>query len=321
MTFASSKTQIADPMPGTNPADKVVDALRQHHREHPGDHCYLVIDPSLRILEDRPDDGVFFSRMTAHPVPIEHGAFPSEHRPKLLEIDLSDPLGVALLREAVRIAFADRNPAELARGHGQRVGGWLFSGAPIDDIVAHWSAVLLQRDERGQQRVLRFYDSRALSLMWPVLDAQQQRTLLGPVQAWFALDASANLVTYTAKGAMQPRLDLSDDQWRVLHRQSHVNRALSLFMHDVDRQPSESEVAAAQVAAARADYLGLSDRDDIVKFVGYALSWHPKFYEHPVVDAAFKALAKDALHCAVVDEFDAGLIDDVQSGRWLKQTA
>lgn len=147
------------------------------HREM---HCFLAVDPSQRdLIESEADGGEPFASQRRADVVIEHEAFPDAHRPYLLELDLSTRAGADALAQSVSVAFEDRRPESMAEGLGQRVGGWLASSIAIDEVAAHWSRLMLQRDESGRACMLRFFDSRALALLWPILSPAQQQTVLG----------------------------------------------------------------------------------------------------------------------------------------------
>src|SRR5450830_2084547 len=144
--------------------------LTEWFSRHKYTRCFLAVDPSQRDLtSDDVEARASFANLARSDVRIHHDAFPEAHRPYLLELDLSNPEGVEALAQSARIAFEDRLPASLAEGLGQRVGGWLASTASLDQVTAHWSRLVLQRNDSGRACVLRFYDSRALALLWTVL--------------------------------------------------------------------------------------------------------------------------------------------------------
>ncbi|KDB10171.1 protein of unknown function DUF4123 [Burkholderia sp. lig30] len=295
-------------------ADHLTDLLRSVCVEHA--HCLLLVDPSLRPLDDHPESGALFSHAAQVAIPVEHKAFPPEHRPLLIDLDLSTDVGIALLAESVRQAYEDREPDSVARGHGQRIGGWLFGNAPADDVANDWSNHILQWDDAGQRRVLRFYDARALSLIWPVLSEPQRRCLLGPVRAWYALGACGEIAVYRAAAVPQPELALSGEQWRALHRHGAINRALALHMKEMGRQPDAHEVETAVASAERADRRGLADYQDKVRFVGHALNWHPEFDSHPGMAPVWGRVETGMLYSAAASELESRVVEDIRRGAW-----
>jgi hypothetical protein len=299
-------------------ADRSAAILRAWFSQRPEARCLLAVDPSRRTLTDRPDAGVFFSEQTAVPVEIAHEAFPDEHRPYLIELDLSTPEGAKLLLESVRLAFEDRRPDFVARGQGQRIGGWLASTVPAAEVATYWSRQVVQVDESGRRCALRFYDSRALALIWSILTTSQKQVLLGPVIAWHALDACARACVYTAEVALQSSLVLAREQWQAIHRHGVVNKALGLHMHSTGRQPHRHEVETAVAGAARAEQYGLQDPDDKVAFVGHALAWHPRFDAHPRVREAL-LLLPGLLYSAAVSELSPSEIEEIRRGAWVDQ--
>lgn len=298
---------------------RFVDRLRSYFAGHADAHCLLVVDPSQRVLNDRPDAGVFFSQQSSVTIPIEHGAFPPPHRPYLIELDLSTAQGAALLSESVCLAFEDRRPENIACGNGQRIGGWVASAVPAQEVAVYWGQRVVQVDEQGRRCALRFYDMRALSLIWPILEASQQKYLLGPVSEWHALDACTQGCAYAAHTAPSSRLALTRDQWLTIHRHGMVNRALGLHMHAVKRQPHPQEVETAVASAARAERYGLHDPDDRVAFVGHALEWHPYFDAYPAVRRALQQVSAEHLYTAAISELAPAEIDEIRRGSWFQK--
>lgn len=297
-------------------ADRMVDVLRAYFSQHPEVHCILAVDPSQRALRDRPEAGVLFSKQPASTVPIDHDAFSPAQRPYLVELDLSAKQGQILLSESVRIAFEDRDPERVARGHGQRIGAWLASTVSAEVLATYWGRHVLQADDRDRHCVLRFYDARALSLIWPILSPGQQQVLLGPVIAWHALDASAKPRVYTAQKALQNDLALTGEQWQAIHRHGFVNRALGLHMEAVSRQPTPQEVDTAIASAARAEQWLVND-DDKIAFIGHTLSWHPQFDRYPRVNQMLRQLSEDEFFTAILSELTPEEITEIQGGSWL----
>jgi hypothetical protein len=295
---------------------KILAQLRSSVESNKDARCLLVVDPSRRALMDRPDIGVFFSRQTPVPIPIQHEAFPLAHRPFLIELDLSDKDALPLLPESIQIAFEDREPDKIARGHGQRIGGWLISDAPAHDVATYLSRNALLTDEHGSACLLRFFDSRALALLWPILTVPQQRTLLGPVVAWHALNACATHCVYDCNAIPQPSLALTRQQWNSIRRHSVINKALGRHMHVIERQPRRDEVETALASAERAEQHGLFDDDDKVDFIQHALSWHPRFDAHASVRRVLSQVSTGSFYAAAVGELTPAEIDEIRSGKW-----
>jgi hypothetical protein len=283
-------------------------------------HCFLAVDPSQRDLTSNDvDDKEPFAGLPRANVVIDHDAYPEAHRPYLLELDLSTQAGVAALAQSVRVAFEDRRTESMVEGLGQRVGGWLASHASLGEVAAHWSRLVLQRDDSGHVCVLRFYDSRALALLWPALSPAQQQAILGPVKAWHLLDATARPSIHSASADTHANFLLSAAQWQEIHRHGLVNRALALHARACGRQPQPQEIEAAVAAAARAERYGLSDRDDMVTFIGHALAWHPQFDSHPKVAQLLGRRAADDFYSAEIGQLSADEISEIRLGTWYER--
>lgn len=291
--------------------------LMEWFSQHKDMHCFLVVDPCQRDLtSDDVDDRSPFTNLARADVLIQHDAFPEAHRPYLLELDLSAPEGVEALAQSVRIAFEDRRPESMAEGLGQRIGGWVASSASLDEVTAHWSRLVLQRNDSGRACVLRFYDSRALALLWTVLSPAQQQVMLGPVRAWHVLDAGARPSVHLASSDMRTNFSLSAAQWQEIQRHGLVNRALALHAQACGRQPEPNEIGTAVAAIGRAERYGLNDQNDVVVFIGHALSWHPQFDLHPKVQLLLARRAADDFYTGEIEQLSASEIDEIRQGSW-----
>lgn len=282
-----------------------------------GMRCLLAVDPSQRDLTSGDvDDKVPFASLPRANVIIDHDAFSESHQPYLLELDLSTLQGVDALARSIRIAFEDRRPESMAQGLGQRIGGWLASSASLEDVAAHWSRLVLQYDDGRRVCVLRFYDSRALALLWNVLSRAQQQAMLGPVKAWHVLDATSRPIVHLSASDQRTNFALSAAQWQEINRHGLVNRALALHARTRGKQPEPREIEVAVIAAARAGRYGLFDRDDCVAFIGHALAWHPQFDLHPKVSKLLSSRALDDFYTAEIEQLSTDEINEIQRGSW-----
>lgn len=290
--------------------------LRAHFAKHPGMRCLLVVDPSKRDLKQ--DDGQqgSLAELERAFIEVEHDGFPEAHRPYLIELDLSGRDGIERLTTSVRLAFEDRRPDSMAGGLGQQIGGWLATSASAIDVAEHWSRQILQYDENGSAFVVRFYDSRALSLIWPILRESQRQALLGPINNWYALDACAQPCTYARTVRSQAALSLTPEQWQRIHRHGVINQALALHAMNVGRQPLPGEIEVAEASSERAERYGLFDDRDQVAFVGHALMWHPQFDLHPKVLEILGARAPKDFYTAVIEQLASEDVEAIRNGAW-----
>jgi hypothetical protein len=296
-------------------------ALTGWFSQHRDMRCFLAVDPSQRDLtRDDIDDRAPFAILPRADIAIAHDAFPESHRPYLLELDLSTRTGVDALAQSVHIAFEDRCPASMAEGLGQRIGGWLASSASLNEVAGHWSRLVLQHDDSGRACVLRFYDSRALALLWAVLSQAQQQAMLGPVRAWHVLDMHARPSIHLASPESRANFMLSPAQWHDIHRHGLVNRALALHAQTRDRQPEPDEIEAAVAAAARTERYGLTEPGDCVAFIGHALAWHPQFDLHPKVLQLLSHRVVGDFYTAEIGQLSADEIDEIRQGSWYEHT-
>lgn len=306
-----------DPVAESARVHEQVAALRAWFNRHQDMHCLLLVDPSQRDPAAADTGGSqSFVDVPATDIVIDHDAISPAHYPRLLELKLQTASGIVALEDSVRMAFADRRPQSMAEGRGQRIGGWLASAASPGEIAAHCSRLLLQRDGDDQLCLLRFYDSRAQALLWPMLSPKQQHALLGPIQAWHTLDAGARRVTRVNTKGRREDFALEPAQWPTIHRHGIVNRALALYAYDRNRQPQQHEVDAAAAAAVRARRYGLIDEEDEVAFVSHALTWHREFDLHPKVLQILGSMNDGDLYAGQVAELTPDEIAEIQQGSW-----
>lgn len=299
--------------------ESMIAALTAWFSRHKHRYCLLAVDPSQRDLINGDADAdakAPFAGLHRSIVVIDHDEFPATHRPYLLQLDLSTSEGMEALALSVRVAFEDRRPESMAAGLGQRVGGWLASSASLDEVSAHWSRLVLQRNQSGHACALRFYDSRALALLWTTLSPAQQQTLIGPVTAWHVLDGGAMPTVHLASSAARTNFMLSAEQWQAIERHGLVNRALALHAQACGRQPSLDEIAVSVAAAARAERYGLTDRNDAIAFIGHALAWHPQFDSHPTVLQLLSRREVADFYTSAAAQLSAEEIEEIRQGLW-----
>lgn len=307
---------VEDPT-GPQAVEAAVIALQDHFRRNSEMQCLLIVDPQPQALPTQAKRRHSLADLPRTVVPIAHDAFPRSDCPYLLTLDPKAAQFGAWLAESVRVALADRRPDAISRVPGQRIGGWLATSASADDVAEHFSRQVLQLDDRGKTCALRFYDARALALLWPVLTLMQKETLLGPVKTWLAFDAGARLQPYAG---LYPKcldhLSLKPEQWDVIRRHGLVNRALALHVAATGQQVEPGLVDAAIAAAARAEFYELADRDDKLAFISHALAWHPYFDAHPRVRQALGQVLQGDFYAAAASELTPDEIEAIRSGTW-----
>lgn len=165
------------------------------------------------------------------------------------------------------------------------LGGWLLSSSPAEVVALHLSRCMNQRDGAGQKRYLRWADARVLTALWPGLDAEQRRLLMGPIKTWWAISWQSELLKCTAaQGAnatasaitsqphSAPRLTI--EQWTRVGRMAASHLALQQWLSTppiermADKSPldSGSALKVIDAAVARAQAIGFVERDDQIAF-------------------------------------------------------
>lgn len=303
---------------GPSAVEEAVITLQNYFQRNREMQCLVIVDPQPSDLPE-PKGRHTLTELPRTVIPVAHEAFPESERPYLLTLNPRLPQFGAWLAESVRVALADRRPDVIARVPGQRIGGWLATPASVsaDEVAAHLSRQVLQVDDRGKTCALRFYDSRALALLWPVLTLMQKETLLGPVKAWHAFDAGARLAAYSGLyPKMLDELSMKPQQWSAIRRHGLINRALALHIASTGHQPEAETVDVAVAAAARAEQYELVERDDKLAFIGHALSWHPYFDAHPRVREVLRQVSPDEFYVAAAGELSTDEIEAIRGGAW-----
>ena len=167
----------------------------------------LVHTPDLAALDMRPCT----PRVLAHR---------EELMPRLIDLSALDPqdqrVAIEVWQEEVE---TERPPVVCA---------WIDTQASTDTLVEHIARYLVGPGARGQSVFWRYYDPRVLSLTLAVLEPDQRRALLGPIDAWqFAWAGhrwSVAAPETKAEPESQPTGWPRPDQWPRLDRSEVVEQ-------------------------------------------------------------------------------------------------
>jgi hypothetical protein len=287
-----------------------------------GSACHLLFDPILRPLEDDDLLAVTLAPFgkARHCVHLPPQSFELAQQPWIQAFDAHGPQGRQALHASMADAQAELAPHRLLHGMGRRIGGWLFSSHSVSVMAAHLSRVMIQRAPHGQLMLLRLTDPAVVWALFSLLNNEQRTTLLGPIQHWWLLDPAgraAHLVNpeLSHAEAASANLSLSPEQWKHLLRLDALNATLNRWvarqrLESVDEEiPLDETAQRALQALHRADQWGLDDDEDLASFTWHALTVHPRFDEHPGMQALLKkcrtASRTDAHHyTALCDELD-----------------
>jgi hypothetical protein len=217
-----------------------------------------------------------------HQRAIRGRCFPS---PTLLLLDEHED---DLLRETIKVAGAARDLSEQPTPN-PAVCGWLFARGVPGDLPRHLIAAAQQRNASFTPVLLRFADPRVLVRLNEVLQPQERRQLLGPVDHWLALDrfgCLADLQTQPAAPYEHSALALTDIQWARIERVEAFNRTLAMFQ-DLEKRALERErEPIIDAALERAVHQGFFELDDQIAYALYALLVHPFFDRNALVSRA-----------------------------------
>lgn len=274
-------------------------------------HCWLLLDPVLRpVLEGSPlgcllaERPFFRAQGTGDPDP--------SLMPLLFAFDPAQASDHDLIWQSLREALAELSPEMLAQGGGRRICGWLESAVDGKELARHIVTQMSQVHGEARRCLLRWHDPAVLWALWPLLTAEQQASLLGPIKAFRVLDPAGHWLRFSAKQpASRQTLDLDGEQWRGIESIA----ALNGMLREIDLSPLSTEQLDALrdnalAALRRARQLGFSDFQDQRAFARLALTVHADFDSHPLVAERLAQRAPD-------DHFTA-LVDDLSAEHWAR---
>lgn len=213
---------------------------------------------------------------------VRDAAFPS---PRLF---LLDDASDDLLEESLRCSGINDTPQD-AVARNPAICGWLFARGVPSDVPRHLVAAMQQRNAKFEPVLLRYYDPRALSCLNRILDDEQRKQLLGPIEHWFALDRfgkPGDLQTQSPAHYISPALSATAEQWAAIERIEAFNRSAAV-LEQVSGNPLPVEKEAELDAAlSRSAAYGLTSMDDAITFALYSLAVAPGLDQHPSVAAA-----------------------------------
>lgn len=99
-----------------------------------------------------------------------------ELMPRLIDLGALDP--------DEQLIATEHWQAEVSVERPPVVCGWIDSAVDADALVGHIAHYLIGPDVNGKPVFWRYYDPRVFVLALAVFSAEQQRALLGPIQAW-----------------------------------------------------------------------------------------------------------------------------------------
>jgi hypothetical protein len=303
MSSAPNPALLDDPAAASRAAGALADGLMKTF----GRYCagaatstkargYLLIDPTLRNALDDPELAELLTATNAEycPVPRRHPSLRADQQPLLIAPRWDLPEIRALVRYVARLCIEDLQPDSYASGGGQRIGGWLFSGAPVTMVANHLAALMVQQlpadfpEQGGKRYLLRVQDALVLSGIWEIATPVQAGTILGLIDAWCNLSTNLRLCELThlqRPTRFDGNIDFSVEQWRdilsleFIHREALLSQRLFAME---EQRPAWIE------AMRRAPNWGLTDKDDLRLFAHHAITIHPSFDSHPRVRAALR---------------------------------
>lgn len=275
---------------------------------HP--RCLLLLDPSLRPVNTDEAPWSRYAEGPHHPVPVAHSNVAAAHCPVLTTLDLEVRSDEALLSHSMHEAFIEVTPQSLQKGHGRRIGGWLASKSPGDEVAWHLGQIMVRRHPSGRNVWLRLQDPTVFWLVWGWLQDEQRAGLLGPIERFYLLNPAGQLQCLTGnEKAASAELDLSESQWSAIDCIEPLNAALRRWSESLSH-PEQLRPARSTALAAiqRGKRLGFDDAADLAFYGFCSLAVHARFDFHSLVVARLRARKPG--------DYFGGLVADLGAKDW-----
>jgi hypothetical protein len=290
-----------------------IDALNDHLQRQlaASGGMWLLFDPILRPLEEDAPLAIDLGereRMSLPKLPGRPAAQPV--MPWLAYVDSAIPRDSFLLRQSIADAIEELDPVRLNRGAGRRISGWLESAEDARAVAWHLSRTYIHDRQPGGRVLLRWTDPAVLWALWPILRADQQNSLLGPITVYRLLDPAGQWVELrpNPEAATPERLHITPEQWPTIEDITPFNAALRATDILLLRPALAARRDDTLAALARARHLGFEDRNDCTAFARCALTVHRAFDSHPQV--------AERLARRRPDDYFTALIDDLTPEHW-----
>lgn len=228
-------------------------------------YSYAVIDP-VQV------DSASWKHLPVHSLAPPAYAHIASQLPHVLSLRGLDPSErEELLADVIDRTAADQAPLFCLLIESSQTPG---------SVIRHLSRMMIVHSPEDRKPYqLRYHDTYTLMQLAWILDADQQKTLLGPSTSWlFPLEQGWCLRSQETASAM-PALRLSNEQWQQLQRVGRINVALARQNVAADQRTETGMRLSPWLATAHS--VGLTDEEDAIAFAKQGLTQHPEFYRHP----------------------------------------
>ncbi|AZN36103.1 DUF4123 domain-containing protein [Iodobacter ciconiae] len=277
-----------------------------------GKQLYLALDNSHRVLSD---DELLLdeaAKLKGFVVPLKYRSLNPVMRPHWLPLTGENS---EYLLPSIEQALQEASPDLIAEGCGRRVAGWLEISGDAKQAALHISGQMIRSSPLGGKHLLRLHDPAVLWALWPLLNHEQQKYLLGPVASWSLIAPNGQLM------ALQIKPDTGNNKgtpeiwgrllWQDIALIAPFNQALLAYLaQNADLQIAQldhlHELGFAAIKRAR--LLGFSDDADLALFAQHAFTIHPFFDRH--------SLLQKCLAARQADSYYGGLVADLSDSDW-----
>lgn len=280
--------------------------------------CWVVYDPALVPLgEDAVTASWIEQGATVRTVPVASEEVDARFFPRWVHADTASFRGSWTVRQSMELALAELDPLALEQGGGRRVGGWLQTDGDPRLAAQHLGRCMVQRWAGGSSVLLRLQDPAVLWALWPLLDAQQQDALLGPISRWWLLDPMGQLVELARTAPTQPvpPLEFTPQQWQDIDNVQALNQALLQWRQEREDGAAQGDIERARQTAVaalrRARQYQLEHAQDLALFAWHALSVHPGFDQHDIIQSLLQKRTPETRYSWVVADVSQAQWDQI----------
>ncbi|BEV17346.1 DUF4123 domain-containing protein [Herbaspirillum sp. DW155] len=246
------------------------------------------------------------------PVPVMHPRFDQRYAPYLVELDLSRFQDGTVLARTVELAANAWTLDSLQQMNGQPVCGWVAAPCSARELATYWARTCHVHYRNGQAKLLRFHDPGVREWLWPALDSQQRRVLLGPALHIMSVGRDGDLLHQSIDDHQPLResasLTLTAKQWNEVEDYAVVHAAwLALcgqneaWRSRLSTRPGWHQHVLNSLE--RATEYGITDSPDRALFARHALEIGTHFHLHAALAPVWEKTR--------VGEFYGGALEEV----------
>ncbi len=261
-----------------------VEYLHEHFYDTANGQCVVWVNPA----QFDPFEGNALVDEIRVKLPIRHPRYDPDSGPYLVALDLARSTHADVLRESVELAWNAWSKEWLGTLSGQPIAGWVATQSDAKALAAHWATRCHVHMRGTLSKLLRFHDPSVREWLWPSLNTEQKRALLGPATSLFSIGREQVLLQHTIDAGMRasapfPALILSEAQWKQVEDFATAHAAWLNWIAEPDALPKGRPDAGWEnpvfFALSHATSYGILDWRDRELFALHVLQLGGSFHD------------------------------------------